>query len=59
MADNDTFKKKKLNKKDYSGKEKVAKTVKGSVGAAAIITFGPKLIKGAINLKDTGTVLLS
>lgn len=50
MADNDTFKKKKLNKKDYSGKEKVAKTVKGSVGAAAIITFGPKLIKGAISL---------
>lgn len=50
MAKNDSFKKKELNKKDYAGKEKGAKTVKGVGVGAAVLAFGPKIIKGAIKL---------
>lgn len=46
MAKNETFKKKKLNKKDYSGKEKGAKIVKGAAGAVGVAVIVPKAIKG-------------
>lgn len=50
MAKNDSFTKKELNKKDYAGKDKAAKVVKGAAGAAAVLAFAPKVIKGAIKL---------
>ncbi len=50
MAKNDSFKKKDLSKKDYAGKEKAAKVVKGAAGAVGLAVIVPKLVKGAINL---------
>ncbi len=50
MTKNDSFKKKELDEKDYAKKEKGAKIVKGVGIMAAIITFGPKIIKGTIKL---------
>lgn len=50
MAKNDSFKAKELNKKDYSGKEKAAKAVKGAAGAVGVAVIAPKIIKGAVNL---------
>lgn len=50
MAKNESFKKKELDKKDYAGKDNAAKAVKGAVGFAAVLAFGPKIIKGIINI---------
>ena len=50
MAKNDSFKKKELNKEDYAGMDNAAKGVKWGAGAFAALAFGPKIIKGIINI---------
>lgn len=50
MANNESFKVKELDKKDYAKKETAAKAIKGAATAVGAAVIVPQIIKGIISL---------